>query len=155
MHSRCSNSVPWAILSSNISHNIISWYAYFSSCYIWARIYSIYLLFVAPTGPPQNIITTVVEGTYLTLSWEPPVSSEQNGIIITYHIKVTAEDEVILDNFTSDATYTVSNLEPYNIYQFSVAALTVHGQGPFSSNVAIRTGETGKRTHAISHFFSV
>lgn len=94
-----------------------------------------------------------MEGTYLTLSWEPPISSEQNGIIISYRIKVTTEDGVILDNFTSDATYTVSNLEPYSIYQFSIAALTVYGQGPFSSNVAIRTGETGKQTHAILHFF--
>lgn len=152
MHSHCCNSIPWAILSTNICHHIISWYAYFIS-FVIGLGYIHYHLSAAPTGPPQNIIAPVVEGTYLTLSWEPPISSEQNGIITSYRIKVTTEDGVVLDNFTSDTTYTVSNLEPYSIYQFSVAALTVHGQGPFSSNVAIRTGETGKQTRAILHFF--
>lgn len=44
---------------------------------------------------------------------------------------------------TSSNTYAISNLEPYNVYHFVLAAETLSGQGPFSSPMPFRTGEAG------------
>ena len=44
---------------------------------------------------------------------------------------------------TSDTVTTFSGLEPYKSYHFSLAAQNIAGQGPFSSPIAIRTGEAG------------
>ena len=72
------------------------------------------------------------------------MASEQNGIITSYDIEMTTETGEIFDFTTSSTTHTISNLEPYKIYQFVIAALTTSGQGPFSSDITIRTGEAGK-----------
>ena len=153
MFSCCSIHISRPLFPSNISDYIVSRYnctvvtEKLDSC-VPNRHSDNYLitftLSAAPTGPPQNIIALVVEATSLTLSWEPPVASEQNGIITSYDIEMTTETGEIFDFSTSSTTYTISNLEPYKIYQFVIAALTMSGQGPFSSDIAIRTGEAGK-----------
>ena len=104
---------------------------------------NIFFFFVAPTGPPQNIYASEVEGSSLTLSWDPPLASEQNGIIAGYIINMTTDTGDRLEFIASTNTYTISDLEPYRVYHFVLAAETVSGQGPFSSPVPIRTGETG------------
>lgn len=44
---------------------------------------------------------------------------------------------------TNSNSYTFSNLEPYRVYHFVLAAQAISGQGPFGSSVPIRTGEAG------------
>lgn len=98
----------------------------------------------APTGPPQNIFASEIDESSLTLVWDPPLSSEQNGIVINYVINMTTEEGDTFYFETTSGTYTFLNLEPFRVYHFLLAAQTISGQGPFSSYVSVRTGEAGR-----------
>ena len=56
---------------------------------------------------------------------------------------MTTEDGERSQLITSDTVITLAGLDPYKSYYFSLAAENIAGQGPFSSSVAIRTGEAG------------
>lgn len=56
---------------------------------------------------------------------------------------MTTEGGSVLYFDTNSNTYTVSNLEPYTVYQFELAAETVAGRGPFSISMPFLTGEAG------------
>ena len=101
------------------------------------------LFLTAPTGPPQNIRALEIDESSITLGWNPPLASEQNGLITNYAINVTTEGGNILYFETNSNTYTVSNLEPYQVYHFELAAETVAGRGPFSISTPFLTGEAG------------
>ena len=45
---------------------------------------------------------------------------------------------------TIEISYTVQSLTPYQNYEFSVAATTAIGQGPFTLALSLRTAEDGK-----------
>lgn len=98
----------------------------------------------APTGTPQNVLPYNVEATSIHLLWDPPVDSEQNGHIISYSINMTTQtgERVV---FTSNVTnYTFQNLEPYKIYEFTLAAETASGSGPYTSSLQVRSRESGQ-----------
>ena len=97
----------------------------------------------APTGPPRNIQTLEIDESSIILVWDPPLASEQNGLITDYAINMTTEGGNTLYFETNSSTYTVSNLEPYQVYHFELAAETVAGRGPFSISIPFLTGEAG------------
>ena len=101
------------------------------------------LFLTGPTGPPQNIQALEIDETSITLVWDPPLASEQNGLITDYAINVTTEGGNMLYFETNSSTYTVSSLEPYKVYYFELAAETVAGRGPFSISMPFLTGEAG------------
>ena len=45
---------------------------------------------------------------------------------------------------TAETSLTVGTLKPYMNYQFTVAASTAIGQGPFTHQFSVRTPEDGK-----------
>jgi receptor-type tyrosine-protein phosphatase Q len=104
---------------------------------------SVTTLSTAPTGPPQNIFALEVDESSITLTWDPPPASEQNGVITYYSINMTTGEGDMLSFRTSSNEFTVSGLEPYKVYYFTLAAETESGQGPFSSSMPFRTGEAG------------
>ena len=108
--------------------------------------YFLFLFPTAPTGPPQSIFAPAVDASFITLMWDPPVAPEQNGHITNYTINMTTESGNIFSFSTSSNVYTISDLEPFKVYYFELAAETIVGQGPFSSSIPIRTGETGRCT---------
>lgn len=78
------------------------------------------------------------------LSWEPPPSEEQNGVIINYVINVTeAESGSVFQLFSSNTSLFVSTLQPYTTYNFLIAASTSVGVGPFSRLFTRQTPEDG------------
>lgn len=98
----------------------------------------------APTGTPQNLLPYNVAATSIQLTWDLPVDSEQNGHIISYSINMTTETGERA-TFTSSVTnYTFQNLEPYKIYEFTIAAETAIGRGPFTPPLQVRTQESGQ-----------
>ena len=82
----------------------------------------------------------------LFISWRAPPPDEQNGEIRYYTIRVMEVATATLREYsTSDSSthWTVDSLQPYTIYNVSVAAVTV-GLGPFNNEISIRMPEAGE-----------
>nr|DBA31022.1 TPA: hypothetical protein GDO54_006937 [Pyxicephalus adspersus] len=93
-----------------------------------------------PGSPPQNLVSTGVNATSISLEWSPPL--EPNGIIILYEIIYT-NSTVILSQNTSSTSCTLTDLNPYTLYRISVRAYTMLGHGNQSTPVLpIKTSET-------------
>ena len=106
----------------------------------------------APSGPPQNISGSVVSSTSIQLSWSPPLSHHQNGLIQSYTILVfeqqtntTVEEH---QNFQENMI-VITSLHPYYDYTLSVAAHTV-ALGPYDS-VMLKTSQDGM-SQALENF---
>ena len=99
----------------------------------------------APSQPPHNLQRVPLNSTTLRLSWQPPLSQYQNGIIREYRINIT-ENET-RRNFQLTSTHTfiiIPHLHPYYRYNCSVAAYTV-SLGPFSSVITVNMPENGNK----------
>ena len=97
----------------------------------------------APSGPPLNLATDIIDSRTINLTWYPPAVEHQNGIIQYYIINYT---EVITGNktqFTSISPWLFLNsLHPYYSYTFALSAVTI-AKGPFSPTYNITTPEDG------------
>ena len=66
--------------------------------------------------------------TTVTLSWMPPIMP--NGILIRYDVEYREEGDEIFSRiipFTSELSFTITELTPNTTYQFRVAAVTIVG----------------------------
>ena len=82
----------------------------------------------------------------MTLSWNPPETSQQNGVIRSYIVIVKEEETG--RSFSVNSTNTelsIGNLHPFYTYHFTVAAVTV-SQGPFTYDYVLQTLEDGKHS---------
>lgn len=85
------------------------------------------------------------ESTQLTVQWEPPSASDQNGMIRRYEVHVTENNTGITVQVTSNNNNRmaiVSDLNPFTSYRVKVAAYTV-ALGPFSPVLEIVTLPAG------------
>ena len=106
------------------------------------------------SGPPLNLMANVVDSKTVTLSWDPPLEENRNGIIRSYTVHVT--DKLMNENttYSSDTTnITLTSLRPYSVYLFAVAADTTSFPGPYSSPFLFQMPEAG--THAWVLFLQV
>ena len=85
----------------------------------------------------------------LTLSWSPPLSSQRNGVIISYLITCSSGDIIINTTRTSSTSLTITGLQPFTNYTCSVSASTIVGEGPAAAK-SIVTKEESKFTGSIS-----
>ncbi|XP_077328079.1 phosphatidylinositol phosphatase PTPRQ isoform X3 [Lithobates pipiens] len=93
-----------------------------------------------PGSPPQNLVSTGVNATSISLEWSPPL--EPNGIIKLYEIIYT-NSTVILSQNTSSTSCTLIDLNPFTLYRISVRAYTMLGHGNQSTPVLpVKTSET-------------
>ena len=84
-----------------------------------------------------------MSSTAITLSWEPPLIGDQNGIITAYFVQLTELESGITSNRTSNSlNLTVPSLHPYYNYQWTVAAMTI-ALGPSSTPSIVQTNEDG------------
>ena len=78
------------------------------------------------------------------MSWQPPLTEDQNGVIIGYILNVTSlvmgETAEI---FTESTSYILDPVSPYTLYSAAVAAQTDAGRGPFSVSISVQTLEDG------------
>lgn len=101
-------------------------------------------LFAAPSSSPQNVTAVAVSSTLAKLSWLPPSSEHQNGIIREYSvIKVTLPSGHLEEHTATDAIISFGDLHPYTPYIFVVAAKTV-ALGPFSDRVKLEMPEESR-----------
>lgn len=103
------------------------------------------LLLAAPGVAPTMLTERNITSTSVTLSWEPPASNLQNGVIRHYLIQVLESETGLSYTYqtTAHTVFIVGDLHPYYTYTFSVQAVTV-AAGPLSTSRSLRTLEDGK-----------
>ena len=102
------------------------------------------LTFTVPTGAPSNLTAPRTITNSLSLSWNPPRFDLQNGVIRYYIIYITDVTNNTSWEETSNTTrITIYDLQPFFVYNCSVAAFTV-GVGPISDPLVIRLPQAGQ-----------
>ena len=99
-----------------------------------------------PVDPPLNLQVSVVNATSVHLTWSPPLIPY--GIIVSYIILVEeglagGNVTTLVANSSLGTSNMVTNLLPYTYYNFSVAASTRIGTGPYDT-VSTTTAQTSE-----------
>ena len=85
----------------------------------------------------------------ISLTWDPPLFEEQNGVITGYIINVTGiETEESFELFSDLEILTADFARPFSSYMFKIAGQTTVGTGTFSDPITIMTPEDGRNTLA-------
>ena len=85
----------------------------------------------------------VLDSTSVTLSWLPPPSEYQNGIIRKYEILIIGEDEIEYIEETQNTSITITYLHPDYQYNVTISAITIL-KGVSSEIIDFITPEDGK-----------
>ena len=86
----------------------------------------------------------------LRVSWFPPPVESQNGIIVEYLVRISAQETA--EQFQHSAagnmsSLSIGRLHPYYTYTYSIAAGTGIGTGPFNTFRSIKMPEDGKQVN--------
>ena len=77
------------------------------------------------------------------MSWLPPPIEHQNGVIISFIVRVSGVNtEEVIERTVTQLSNEVSGLHPFYLYRFSVAAETI-APGPFSNPITLQLPESG------------
>ena len=109
-----------------------------------------FILIIAPSGIPENILVRVLTSTNIRVSWEEVSEVERHGVITEYEIMVEQlisfgernSESIIVDS--RNLSIILMDLEEYMEYNISVRAYTSVGPGPYSVGIVRRTLEDGK-----------
>ena len=99
-----------------------------------------------PTAAPTSLVSPRVTSTSLTVTWHPPPLENHNGILTHYVVRVENQRTRGVSSFSvssSSLLYTAVGLSPYTTYECSVAAGTINGTGPLTSELSVQTSEDG------------
>ena len=101
--------------------------------------------FVAPTGPPQDIMVSVIDSKSINITWSSTREEDTNGIVRHFVINVTQEvgDTQQLTVSALKLYHVMRNLQPNTNYSISIAAVTVD-IGQFSNALMVEMPEAGK-----------
>ena len=95
-----------------------------------------------PSSSPLFFSSSMVTSTSFRVTWQPPSPQDHNGIITYYRLRVENQRSLTSRFITvqpSSIPYTVRNVSPFTVYNWSVAAATVNGTGPYSSDYSVQT----------------
>ena len=108
-----------------------------------------WLLFVAPSGPPTNVVVTTPTAWEFKVTWDQPHKDERNGDIIRYQVRYTANGTTKFKNSSETKLLLekADGIRPHTKYNVSVSALTSAGQGPFSPPEPVTTKQHGMLWH--------
>ena len=113
-------------------------------------------VYIGPSTPPQDVTTTVINSTSISVSWNPPPLPDQNGDIIGYQLIITNQNKNNFSgyvvNITNVTSYVAINLQEFEVYSFEIAAMTVIGLGPFSNAITNQTLEDSKYVYACAYY---
>lgn len=105
-------------------------------------------ILTAPTGPPQYLAVARKTSTSFTLTWQPPLPSQQNGAIQRYTIMVTEQEtNQSLEFTTNDTNLTVQSIHPHYNYESIVRAENIL-PGPYSERIFTQLDEDGNQDSA-------
>ena len=101
-------------------------------------------IMAAPESSPEDVVLSAVSSTSIIVSWSPPPTQFQNGVITEYRINITELDTG--SDFlytTATTTILIQLLHPFYTYECTVSAYTVD-EGPYSEIITITTPEDGE-----------
>lgn len=115
------------------------------------------LSYAAPVSSPQNVSVDVISSVSISVTWQPPLEEDQNGIITSYTVRLydTVSGQTTL--YQTDGVrsqFFISTLHPYYEYDVSVAAETVE-IGPFSAIQRVQTLEDRKLLPLVAYLTSL
>ena len=90
---------------------------------------------IEPSGVPREVEAVAVSSSSIRLTWSPPLEEQQNGVIRSYHINISAvEDQNVMSVMTDGLTtiFIFNSLHPYYLYTITITAFTV-GVGPHTA----------------------
>ena len=99
-----------------------------------------------PSGPPQNF-TISVTSRNIIISWSPPLSSKQNGVITDYNLTCIVDG--MTHNIRWDDTSFDTPLDPFTNYSCTVSAATVVGDGPATAVISGVTDEDSECSQSL------
>ena len=106
-----------------------------------------------PSGAPQAVTVNVTSSRGISVSWDPVVADDQNGIIKGYIVNYQALPNGYIVakilNITNDEqnnrqTVTLVGLNEFANYSIGVLAFTISGNGPASVGQVVETLEDSK-----------
>ena len=110
----------------------------------------------APEQSPQNVTAYAYSSTAIQISWYPPPSTSQNGIITSYRITIQGssfDTDVIVISVSvttpvyplvTGDSYLITHLHPYNEYTISVTAVNSVGESGSSDPINTTTLQSCK-----------
>ena len=114
----------------------------------------------APSSSPTNLQTSVLSANIISVTWDPPVSIDQNGIITHYTLTykgierdTTSRDIVLYSNQSYFTNYILTALDEYTYYDVDVTASTSAGTGPSISATDRTEQESELQLENISEYF--
>ena len=108
--------------------------------------HSLSLSCIVPSSPPLNAVGRVDSSMALSITWQPPVASGQNGVITGYTVLLLERPTNTTFEHRRSGLHTeifITNLHPHYEYRCSVAAETSVGRGPFTTPFALTTDQDG------------
>ena len=106
-----------------------------------------------PSGAPQAVTVNVTSSRGISVSWDPVVADDRNGIIKGYIVSYQALPNGYIVakilNITNDEqnnrqTVTLAGLNEFTNYSIGVLAFTFFGNGPASIGQVVETLENSK-----------
>ena len=77
----------------------------------------------------------------LKVLWQAPLELNQNGPLTGYTFQYTRSGIVMKETVANGFTYVISGLVPFANYSVKMAAMTINGTGPFSTDIIQVSGE--------------
>ena len=107
------------------------------------------IIYVGPDVlPPTNVRATVVTSRSIQITWEPSLSSDVTGYLISYATTASytsGGNVTVNDSSTTNGTLKLTNLEEHTHYTITVQATTSDNRMSTNSNeVSVRTYTDGK-----------
>ena len=103
----------------------------------------------APTGSPENVIGTAINATAISVCFDPPTGSSQNGIITSFTVTSTGSTfqttQLVTTVSVSPTEYplnrtlctNLTNLEENNNYTISLLSNNSDGAGPITTIIVL------------------
>eukprot|EP00057_Strongylocentrotus_purpuratus_P029799 XP_011684273.1 PREDICTED: receptor-type tyrosine-protein phosphatase delta [Strongylocentrotus purpuratus] len=87
-----------------------------------------------PSGSPMNVTASPLSSSSISVSWDPPLEEERNGLILKYTIRYySSAMPTELTNRTTETDIVLTSLVPNTAYSVEVRAHTSVGPGPYST----------------------
>ena len=108
-----------------------------------------------PAAPSSVTVWRSIQTRLVTVQWNPPVSGQAEGsllsFVIQYHAVSSPSIITMVTAFASNNSYELSNLVLYTNYSVKVAAVSIVGEGLWSTSVVFQTYSVGKWFSALSY----
>ena len=111
------------------------------------------ILCLEPSNTPQAVTVSVTSSRSISVSWDPVIADDRNGIIKGYIVNYQALPNGYLVakilNITNQEqnnrqTVTLAGLNEFTNYSIEVLAFTIFGNGPASVGQVVETLEDSK-----------